>query len=497
MTRIRGGGVRPRDQTAPGKTMTRQHAIDGALAHFDDPEGFFEDLKARVAVKTESQNPDRLPDCYAYLEEQMRPAFEAMGYACKVYDNPIEGRGPILLANRHEGDDLTTVLGYGHGDTVLGMEGQWKDNLDPWRLTKVGDKVYGRGTADNKAQHSAHLAALKAVLDARENLGFNHKFIIETGEENGSDGLKDLVAAHKDDFAADCYFASDGPRFDVAKPNLTLGNRGAFNFDLVLDFRDGGHHSGNWGGLLANPGIVLASALATVIDVNGRILAPCLLPPPISETVRDLLKDVDRQSATGGPEIDDTWGEPGLSRGEKVYGWNSFEILAMKTGNPDNPVHAIPPKAVAHCQLRFVVGTDWENIVPNLQKHLDDAGFPMVKVQASTGGNAALFHAARTDPAHPWAGWMRQAVERTTGEKCRMVPNSGGSICNDVFQDVLGIPFVWLPLSYTGCSQHAPGEHILWSLTREGLELVTGVYWDLGDPETAYKNENDTGRTAA
>ena len=466
--------------------MTRQNAIDAALAHFDDPEGFFEDLKARVACKTESQNAARLPDCYAYLEEQMRPAFEDLGYACRVYDNPFEGCGPVLLATRHEGDGLPTILGYGHGDVVLGQEGQWKDNLDPWRLTKLGDKVYGRGTADNKMQHSAHIAALKAVLDTRGSLGFNHKFIIETGEENGSKGLKDLVAREKDAFAADCYFASDGPRFDVAKPNLTLGNRGAFNFDLAVELRDGGHHSGNWGGLLANPGVILAAALATIVDQKGRILVKDLLPPPISDTVKDLLKDVERKSSPSGPQIDPDWGEPGLTSGEKVYGWNSFEVLAMRTGNPDNPVNAVPPRAVAHCQLRFVVGTDWANIIPNLQKHLDAAGFPMVTARPSTGGNAAFFHAARTDPAHPWAVWMRDTVARATGEPCRVVPNSGGSICNDVFQDVLGIPFVWLPLSYTGCSQHAPNEHILWSLTREGLGLVTAVYWDLGEEETRY-----------
>ena len=82
---------------------------------------------------------------------------------------------------------------------------------------------------------------------------------------------------------------------------------------------------------------------------------------------------------------------------------------------------------------------------------------------------------------------MKATVQRMTGERTSVLPNSGGSICNDVFQDVLGIPFVWMPLSYTGCSQHAPNEHILWSLTREGMGLVTGVYWDLGDPETAYR----------
>lgn len=473
--------------------MTRQHAIDAVLAHFDDPEGFFIDLKDRVAMPTESQNPDRLPECYAYLEELIRPKFEGLGYRCHVYDNPFEGYGPVLLAHRHEGDDLTTVLGYGHGDTVLGQEGQWKDNLDPWRLTKIGDKVYGRGTADNKAQHSTHLAALRAVLETRGELGFNHKFIIETGEENGSKGLKDLVAAHKDDFAADCYFASDGPRFDQALPNLTLGNRGVFNFDLVLNLRDGGHHSGNWGGLLANPGIILMNALATIVDAKGRILVPDLLPPPISNSVRELLSDVDRKSPPNGPEIDLDWGEPGLTAAEQVYAWNSFEVLAFRTGNPDNPVNAVPPRAIANCQLRFVVGTDWENIIPNLQHHLDDNGFGQVIVQPAPEENATTFAAARTDPDHPWAKWVRESVKRSTGEKCRMVPNSGGSICNDVFQDVLKIPFVWMPLSYTGCSQHAPNEHILWSLTREGMELVTGVYWDLGDPATGYKRE----RTAA
>ena len=82
---------------------------------------------------------------------------------------------------------------------------------------------------------------------------------------------------------------------------------------------------------------------------------------------------------------------------------------------------------------------------------------------------------------------MKEAVARAYGSAPAVLPNSGGSICNDVFQDVLGIPFVWMPLSYTGCSQHAPNEHIIWPLTREGLELVTSVYWDLGDPVAAYR----------
>ena len=466
--------------------MSRDAVIE-SLEHYFDDGGFWTDLARRVAIRSCSQDEPFRPELYRYLKEEMTPYLADLGFVSEIFENPKPGGQPILVARRQEGDDLPTLMTYGHGDVVRGYDDQWRDGIGPWEMKKVGDRWYGRGTADNKGQHTINLAALKACMDARGGkLGYNVVALIETGEETGSPGLREFCRAHSDLFKADVFIASDGPRLNALRPTVYFGSRGVFNFTMSLDLRDGGHHSGNWGGLLANPGIILASALATVIDVKGRILVPALLPPPITDTVKGLLADVTRETSTGGPAIDDDWGEPGLTRAEKVYAWNTFEILAMKTGNPDNPVHAVPPKAVAHCQLRFVVGTDWQNIVANLQAHLDAAGFGIVKVQPSTGGNAAFFHAARTDPDHPWARWMRAAVERTTGERCRMVPNSGGSICNDVFQDVLGIPFVWLPLSYTGCSQHAPNEHILWSLTREGMELVTGVYWDLGDPETRY-----------
>lgn len=286
---------------------------------------------------------------------------------------------------------------------------------------------------------------------------------------------------------ADAYFASDGPRVNMAKPNLNLGNRGCVNFDLLIDAREGGHHSGNWGGLLSNPGIQLSHALATIVDAKGRILVDGWTPGPMSNSVREALHGVNRDGGADAPAIDETWGEPGLTSAEKVYAWNSFEVLSFVTGNPNNPVNAIPPRARANCQLRFVVGTDHKNIRENLREHLDAQGFDMVQIVDPPPGNDAVFAAARTAPEDPWAEWMCSAVARSTGELPVMIPNSGGSICNDVFQDVLEIPFVWMPLSYTGCSQHAPNEHILWSLTREGMELVTGVYWDLGDEATAWR----------
>ena len=243
----------------------------------------------------------------------MAPAFEAMGFECRVYPNPVERAGSILLATRIEVEALPTVLGYGHGDTVRGMEERWTRGDGPWKTAREGDRLYGRGTADNKGQHTINMAALGAVLETRGRLGFNTKFMIETGEENGSAGVHDVARVNRDAFAAD----------------------------------------------------------------------------------------------------------------------------------------AIQPLARAHCQLRYIAGTDVENVVPALRRHLDEHGIEDVQVLPPPPDNAAGFSASRTDLDDPWAARVLRSIERTTGRKPAIIPQMGGSICNDVFTDILGLPSIWIPHSYT------------------------------------------------
>lgn len=465
----------------------RTGAIDRALAYFDDErDGYFKELSELVAIPTESQNPARLPEMRAYLEGPIGTRLARIGYALRIYDNPLPGCGPVLLATRIEDAALPTYICYGHGDVVLGMEGRWANGRDPWTLSFEGDRVYGRGVVDNKGQHLVHIAAIEQVLAERGRLGFNHKFLIEMGEENGSKGLREIVEANKADFVADGFFASDGPRTEMSKPNITLGNRGCINFNLVVDLREGGHHSGNWGGLLANPGIILAHALSTIVDEHGKILVDGWRPE-VPTHVREVLVGLDREAGPGAPVIDDAWGEPGFSRMEKVSAFNSFEVLAYTTGTPERPVNAIPPKARATCQLRYVHGTDEANLIANLRRHLDAKGFGNVRIDPPPASNDGRFFASRTDPRHPWAKWMKSAVERGSNHPCGVLPNSGGSNMTHIIQFILKAPIAWFPLSYAGCSQHAPNEHMLKPLMREGMRHVTGIYWDLGDPESAYR----------
>ncbi len=382
------------------------------------------------------------------------------------------------MAERIEDPALLTVLIYGHGDTVRGLDDLWRAGLSPWTITVEGERIYGRGTADNKGQHSVNIAALAAVIRERGKLGFNVKLLIEMGEEVGSAGLRELCEQHKDGLLkADLLIASDGPRIAPDRPTLFLGARGGHLIDLVVDFREGGHHSGNWGGLLANPGIVLAHALACITDARGTIQVP-EWRPPLPQPVRRVLQGVEVDGGEDGPTIDHDWGEPDLTSAERVFGWNSFEVLAFTTGTPERPVNAIPGKARAHCQLRYVVGTDVDDIIPALRRHLDRHGFQKVEVRRGTGG---FFNASRLDPADPWVGFAAGSLERTSGHAPVILPNIGGSLPNDIFVDVLNLKTIWVPHSYAGCSQHAPNEHLLAPIAREGLGLMAGLFWDLGE----------------
>ena len=463
-------------------TATTRDAVAQAEALFDSGD-FFRSLARRVACRTESQNPARAPELLAYLSEEIAPALATLGFTSAIHANPVPGAPPLLVAERLEDPALPTVLFYGHGDVIRGHEGQWAEARDPWTLTAVtpqgagSQRWYGRGSADNKSQHSINLAAIGAVLAARGGrLGFNAKWLLEMGEETGSPGLAEFCTQQRSLLAADVLIASDGPRLRADRPTVFLGSRGVANFELVLNAREGGHHSGNWGGLLRNPGTVLANAIAGLVDSRGVILVQGLRPPPIPAAVRTALADIVVGDGPGDPAVDPGWGEPGLSPAERVFGWNTLEVLAMGCGNPAQPVNAIPPAARATLQLRFVVGTAANRIREHVLARLAELGHADITVS-----EPVVMAATRLDPDNAWVRLALASLAKSTGVAPALLPNLGGSLPNDVFADILGLPTVWVPHSYPACSQHAPNEHVLAPLMREGLTMSAALLFEVGE----------------
>ena len=434
-----------------------------------------------MAIPSTSQDPGHEADVQRYLDGAIRPWLERMGFTVAIHPNPHAGFGPILTAERIEDPRGPTILTYGHGDTVRGLEDQWRAGLDPWRLTEEGDRWYGRGSADNKGQHALNLSALEAVLAERGGkLGFNLKLVLETCEERGSIGLRDFVAAHKDALAADVLIASDGPRVMPEVPTIATGTRGTYHFDLVVDLRPGGVHSGHWGGLTTDPAVVLTHALGTIIDRQGKSWCAtgcrgtaCRRACARCWPVRG------RRRRRGGLD------RSGLGRAGPDRGREDLWLEQLhRAGDGVGPAGEPGQRGGAECARALPDplhgGHRSRHFAPALRRHLDAEGFAGVRIE----NPGIRMPASRTDPAHPWVRWTVGSMERTLGRHVQVIPNSSGGLPGDVFVDHLGVALIWVPHSYNGCKQHGPDEHFLIAPAREGIAAFAGIWWDLGEQGT-------------
>ena len=171
--------------------------------------------------------------------------------------------------------------------------------------------------------------------------------------------------------------------------------------------------------------------------------------------------------------MDAWWGEPGLTPAERVYASNVFNILAFTTGTPGQARERHP--AQSRRQLPAALRRRHQH-----RRHHAGAAAPSRRAGLQDGqGRAAARRQRRplrrhADRARPSLGAVRRRTRcsaRPTPSRA-MLPATGGSICNDVFTDILGMPTIWIPHSYASCSQHAPDEHILMPVTRSAIALM-------------------------
>ena len=453
----------------------KEKAVQHATQYFD--KGYFKkDLAELISVKTESQNNEC--NLENYYDQNIIPMLVKMGFKCRVMENPLSKANIILFAERIENADFSTILTYGHGDVVLGQDSCWDNGLSPYKLIEKDNRYYGRGTADNKGQHLINIKALNSLLSVQKKLGFNFKILFEMGEEIGSPGLKAFCQQNKELLKADVFIASDGPRISQKIPTIFTGSRGGINFDLSVNLRDNAHHSGNFGGILKDPSIILSHAIASITDARGQINIPEWLPTSLTPDIKEILAKLPLVDA--GFDLDPDWGQKELTMTERVFGWNSFSVLAMLSGEPEAPLNAISGHARSTCQLRFVVGTDVNKIIPALRNHLNSFGFEDVNIHES---EMTPFPATRLEMNNSWLSLITKSLENSMGGKIDLLPNLGGSLPNDSFSEILELPTIWIPHSYAGCAQHSPNEHLSVPLARQALICMTALFADLSKEE--------------
>lgn len=177
------------------------------------------------------------------------------------------GSRPAVLASRPAAPGYPTVLLYAHHDVQPpGADAEW--NTPPFEPTQVGERLYGRGAADDKAGIVAHIGALRAVGD---DLNVGVTLFIEGEEEIGSPGFTDFLTQYRDDLRADVIVVADSANWKVGVPALTTSLRGLVDCVVEVCVLNYAVHSGMFGGPILDALTVTSRIIASLHDDHGNV----------------------------------------------------------------------------------------------------------------------------------------------------------------------------------------------------------------------------------
>lgn len=127
-----------------------------------------------------------------------------------------------------------------------------------------------------------------------------------------------------------------------------------------------------------------------------------------------------------------------------------------------------------------MVGTDSDRLVDHVRRHLAQHGYGHIEVELLNSSPATRF-----DPQNPLIDWTLDLMREISCKPPTLLPNLGKSLPNDVFADILELPTLWIPHSYPTCGQHTVNEHLLRPVVEEGVAIMTGLFWELGEQGSA------------
>jgi cysteinylglycine-S-conjugate dipeptidase len=360
------------------------------------------DLQDLVRIQSVSADPERLAevDKSAQKTAQLLAAEGVEAEIVRAYD----GAPPAVIGERKGPEGAPVVLLYAHHDVQPENDpADW--DSPPFEPTVRGDRLYGRGAADDKAGIAVHVGALRALGSA---LPVTVRFFIEGEEEVSSETLPELLRQYRDRLAADVIVIADAGNWDIGVPSLTTSLRGLIRVDVEVRTLTHAVHSGMWGGLVPDAIMALTKLLATLWTEDGS--------PAVEGLTWAVAADVDypeeRLRAESGAASGTQWIGSG-SAVEKLWTRPAITVTGLDAPKVAGASNTLTPVARARVTVRLAPGDTSENALARLQEHLEknvpwgaqltttvvDAGEPTV---LPTTGPA--YAAARSALAEAWDG---------------------------------------------------------------------------------------------
>jgi acetylornithine deacetylase/succinyl-diaminopimelate desuccinylase-like protein len=463
--------------------MIAPHA-DALIGHVrDNRDRYLAELKEWVAIPSISADPAQA----GQVRRSAEHAVARMRAAGLTEAEVIETDGhPVAYGSWLGAPGAPTLMIYGHHDV------QPADPLELWTSPpfdpQVRDnKLYGRGTVDDKGQCLMHLAALEAHLRVNGKLPLNVKIVIEGEEEIGSPNFESFMAREKERLACDVAVISDTAVFAEDVPSLTTSLRGLVHFEITVHGPTTDMHSGYFGGVIKNPLEALAQILAQLKDAHGRIAVPGFydgvreLSPQERAEIAALPYDPAKEAHLYGvPEL---VGETARLPLERLWMRPTLEINGMYGGyqGPGEKT-IIPAFAKAKLSARLVPHMDPAQVKHAVTSFVERIAPKGVRVEIVSGGET---RAVETSRDHPAVLAAARAMELGFGKPPVFIGIGGSIGAVTSFDRILKLPQVLIGVGLPDDAIHAPNEKFDLSQFFGGIETMTYLYDELAKALTS------------
>lgn len=326
----------------------------------------------------------------------------------------VEGR-PAVIARREAAEGMPTVLMYAHHDVQpTGDLDLW--NTDPWKATAVDGRLYGRGTADDKAGIMVHLGALRAVDQVAAATGLGLTYFIEGEEEAGSPSFANFLKENRDALKADVIIVADSSNWKVGQPALTTSLRGLTAGEFEVRVLEHAVHSGVFGGPVLDAPTIAARLVSTLHDENGDVAVEGLATASSAEIdyeEADFRADANVvggfQLAGTGSIADRLWRKPAIS------------LIGMDITNVSLSSNTIIPMVRGKVSVRLAPGQDPTQAAKAMEDHFakqDIFGAQITYKTTEVGPSFATDTSSPAAQAKMWAleqAWNVKPVEMGLG----------------------------------------------------------------------------------
>jgi acetylornithine deacetylase/succinyl-diaminopimelate desuccinylase-like protein len=441
-------------------------------------ERFVAELVDWLRIPSISGDPDNASDVRRSAE-WLAQTLRATGFpTVEVWET---GGLPAVFAEwPSEDDDAPTALVYGHHDVqpVTPLE-EWEH--PPFEPTVVGDRLHGRGAADDKGQVFFHTLGIRVHLEAtgRTSPAVHLKLIVEGEEESGSPHFPALLEERRDRLACDLVVVSDTGMWARETPTTCTGMRGMTDGQLNLRGPAGDIHSGSFGGAVRNPLTELARLIARLHDDDGHITIDGFYDgiAELTETERALFAKLpyDEASWLANAKSTTAYGEKGFTTLERVWARPTAEVNGIWGGYVGAGHKTIvPSEAHAKLSFRLVAGQDPLDIQAKFRDWL--ARSVPEGIEWSIDYYGPGVRPCLTPLDHPALAAVTRAMETAFGTEV-LYTREGGSGPEADLADILGAPVVFLGVSLPDDGWHAPNEKVEIPLLLKGAQAAAHL-WD-------------------